>query len=131
QPGTDDRLGLAAAVARCPRRVGVGGVDEVSALGHVRVEDGERGLFVGRPAEHAKSTGSVNKDSARRRGGSRGGEGASFARRSGGVAPASPAVVPVLAALAVLAAACHVLARPAPRPQVHVTWTRASARTGG
>ena len=51
QPLADDRLRLAAFVARGARHVDVGGVDEVAAAGDVGVEHGE-GLFaVGGPAE--------------------------------------------------------------------------------
>ena len=50
-PVADDRLGLAAAVARRPGRVGVGRVDEVAAGRGVGVEHGERLRLVDRPAE--------------------------------------------------------------------------------
>ena len=51
EPLADDRLGLAARVAGHPPHVGVGGVDEVPAACRERVEHGERGVAVGRPAE--------------------------------------------------------------------------------
>src|SRR3954447_14051168 len=51
QPPAYDRLGLPAAMAIDPRRIGVGGVDEVPAGIHIRIEDGERRVLVGRPAE--------------------------------------------------------------------------------
>ena len=51
QPLADDRLRLAAVVARHPRRVDVGGVDEVAAGRGVGVEHGEGVVAVGGPAE--------------------------------------------------------------------------------
>src|SRR5690606_5284400 len=51
QPLADDRLGLAAGVARLAPEVGVRGVDEVPARGDVGVEDGEGRVAVGRPPE--------------------------------------------------------------------------------
>jgi hypothetical protein len=52
EPLADDPLRVATAVARHPRRIAVGGVDEVAAGGRVIVEDGEGCVAVGRPAEH-------------------------------------------------------------------------------
>ena len=52
QPPPDDRLRLAAGVTGCPRRVDVGGVDQVAAAGDERVEDAERPRLVDGPAEH-------------------------------------------------------------------------------
>ena len=51
-PAPDDLLRLAAAVARHPLRVAVGGVDEVAAGVRVGVEHGEGLGLVGRPSEH-------------------------------------------------------------------------------
>ena len=50
-PAADDRLRLAAGVARRPSASSVGGVDEVAARRRVRVEDGEGLRLVGSPAE--------------------------------------------------------------------------------
>src|SRR5690349_24788893 len=44
-------------MARRPRRVHVGGVDEVAAGGEERIEHRMRGGFVGRPAEHVAAEG--------------------------------------------------------------------------
>ena len=52
QPIADDRLRLAALVARRPGRIDVGGVDRVQAGGAEAVEQVERRLGVGGPAEH-------------------------------------------------------------------------------
>ena len=52
QPVADDRLGFAALVARRPGRIDVGGVDRVQARGAEAVEQIERRLGVGGPAEH-------------------------------------------------------------------------------
>ena len=52
QPRADDRLGFAALVARRPSRIDVGGVDRAEAGADEAVEQVERGLGVGRPAEH-------------------------------------------------------------------------------
>ena len=52
QPRADDRLRFAAAVARHPGRVAVGGVNHPPAAGDERVEDREGRLPIGRPAEH-------------------------------------------------------------------------------
>ena len=53
----DDRLRLAAGVARHPARVHVGGVDEVEAGVDERVEQRKRGGLVGGPAEHVAAEG--------------------------------------------------------------------------
>ncbi|CAM2149016.1 hypothetical protein PT2222_200147 [Paraburkholderia tropica] len=52
EPFADDRLRLAALVARHPGGVDVGGIDEIQARVGERVENRERGGFVGGPAEH-------------------------------------------------------------------------------
>ena len=51
-PFADDRLRLAAAVARHAGHVDVGGVDEVAAAGEEAIEHGKRLVAVGGPAEH-------------------------------------------------------------------------------
>jgi hypothetical protein len=51
-PLADEALRVTTGVAGDPRRVAVGGVDEVAAARDERVEDVERGLPVGRPPEH-------------------------------------------------------------------------------
>ena len=56
-PLADDGLGLAALVARDPRRVRVGRVEEVAAGGRVRVEHGEGLRLVGGPAEDVAAEG--------------------------------------------------------------------------
>ena len=53
EPLAEDPLGVAAGVARHPRRVAVGGVDEVAARGGVRVEHVERRLR-GRPSSRRR-----------------------------------------------------------------------------
>jgi hypothetical protein len=50
-PLADDRLGLAALVARHPARIGVGRVDGVQPGRDETVEQLERGLLVGGPAK--------------------------------------------------------------------------------
>jgi len=52
QPRADDRFRLAADVAGHPRGIHVGGVDQVAASGHKRVEHGEGAGLVDRPAKH-------------------------------------------------------------------------------
>lgn len=50
-PVSEDGLGFAAGVARDEGGVRVGGVDEITACGHERVENLERGGRIRRPAE--------------------------------------------------------------------------------
>ena len=57
QPLADDRLGLAALVARDPARVDVGRVDQVEAGLDEGVEQLERGRLVGGPAEDVAAEG--------------------------------------------------------------------------
>src|SRR5206468_2088592 len=52
QPAADDLFAFAAAMARHPVRVDVGGVDHVAAGFDEFIEDAEAGRFIGGPAEH-------------------------------------------------------------------------------
>ena len=65
QPGADDRLRLAALVARHPARIDVGGVDEGEAGIDEGVEQLVRGRLVGRPAEHVAAEGDGGEFEAR------------------------------------------------------------------
>jgi hypothetical protein len=57
QPAADDRFRFAALVARHPRRVHVGGVDQVEAVVDEGIEQLEAAFFVRAPAEHVAAEG--------------------------------------------------------------------------
>ncbi|KAG1469333.1 hypothetical protein G6F57_012230 [Rhizopus arrhizus] len=57
EPFADQRFRFAAGIARHPRRVHVGGVDQVEAGVDEGIEQGEAGLLIGAPAEHVATEG--------------------------------------------------------------------------